>query len=272
MNITLLNFLRNQFVKINNPYLYIKLKSLIDYKYCYKTNTLSFKHLGERFNVKLGNKIHPLEFALYYTESAMYKYFKHYIPKEGDIVVDGGGFTGALTYYLSYLVGKTGKVYVFEPNNDNKDKIEELIKLNSLDNVVLVNKGLYNKSCTLKLYGDGSSGNIKNLYDNEFKEEIEVVSFDEFVDEYNLKSVDYIKLDIESAEIEFLEGSKKSFDNKIIKNMAIASYHNIGVNKRTYPICEKILKDYGFKPKTEFSEGDTPFVTYYNINNFKEDE
>jgi len=39
-----------------------------------------------------------------------------WIIKEGDVVIDIGANVGVYTIFLSKLVGKTGKVYAFEPD------------------------------------------------------------------------------------------------------------------------------------------------------------
>lgn len=44
-------------------------------------------------------------------------YLHKYTPKEGDIVFDCGAYCGVSTYYFSKLVGKSGKVYAFEPDD-----------------------------------------------------------------------------------------------------------------------------------------------------------
>lgn len=46
-------------------------------------------------------------------------YVEKYLPKVGDVVFDCGAYCGIATYYFSQLVGPTGKVYAFEPDESN---------------------------------------------------------------------------------------------------------------------------------------------------------
>ena len=61
--------------------------------------------------------------------------------RHGDTVIDvGGGHIGYICCFFSNLVGDTGKVYVFEPGNNNLPYIEK--NLISLKNTVLTKKAV----------------------------------------------------------------------------------------------------------------------------------
>jgi hypothetical protein len=62
--------------------------------------------------------------------------------------------------------------------------------------------------------------------------------------------IDFIKMDVEGAEIEALKGSMntlKEFD----VNLAIASYHEVDGKKTSHEV-EKLLSEYGYEAKTSF--------------------
>ena len=59
-----------------------------------------------------------------------------------------------------------------------------------------------------------------------FTAKIKTISIDDFFEQYNLTKVDFIKMDIEGAELDALIGAK----NTLIKckpKLAISIYHNI---------------------------------------------
>ena len=255
-------------VKRQDRKLYEGLKELhIDYN---GKDQVSFSFLGERFTIKLNpNRKHKqyLSFLFYFVNEEFSNYFKYYIPKRGDVVVDLGGFLGAVSFYMAHLVKDSGHVYVFDPNTANNEFIRDLIELNNLKNITLIKKGVYNENSTLTFYGTGSSGSFNNIYDKDVKFEFDVVEFDSFVEERKLKKIDFIKSDIESAEIEFLLGAEKTIKDGVIRNMAIATYHRIGEGERAYTECEKILAQHNCKYITHMTNGSTPFTTYVKNKN-----
>ncbi len=66
----------------------------------------------------------------YFDWSANEGYLMDYLPKPGDIVVDGGAYMGTFTLVASKLVGQTGKIIAFEPDPVNYEKLLENIGLN----------------------------------------------------------------------------------------------------------------------------------------------
>jgi FkbM family methyltransferase len=177
-------------------------------------------------------------------------YFKHYSLKEGDSIVDGGAYTGAFTVYCAKLIGENGRVISFEPDTKNFKVLLENIKLNKVeDRVILLQKGLWGLKSRLS-FNQGGKGarldferNIKT--NNSF---INLNSLDNELSELKIKKIDFIKFDIEGAEIEALDGSKKTLkENKC--PIAIASYH-LRNGGKTSKICEEKLRKLGLKTET----------------------
>ena len=95
------------------------------------------------------------------------------------------------------------------------------------------------------------------------KKRIKVTSIDEFVKLENLRKLDFIKMDIEGAEIEALTGAVETI--KFHKpNFAIASYHKIQ-GEYTYLCIEEIFKGIGYPYKTIFYD-DGEIITYAGDN------
>lgn len=182
-------------------------------------------------------------------------YLAKYDLKKGDIVIDGGAFDGFFTFYAAEIVGDEGKVIAFEPNQTHfKTLVKQKLK-KKYDNVILINKGLWCEEGLFKLKTKSSGEYMEASFyfdkDNESKiMTVSVTSLDQELRKIRIEKVDYIKMDIEGAEIEAIKGAKNLLKNNNI-NLAIASYHIID-GEKTYIKLEKILKEYGYKTYTSF--------------------
>ncbi len=169
-------------------------------------------------------------------------YVSHYKPKKKDIVIDAGASPGDFTIYASKLVGGKGKVICFEPDINGFKLLLNNIELNKLKNVIAINKGLWSKERTLNF---GS-------------QKINVVTLDSELKKLGVDRVDFIKMDIEGAEIESIKGCKDTL-KKNMPNLAIASYHVVN-GKKTSIDLEKMLNRINYKTITEYPPHPTTFA------------
>jgi len=145
------------------------------------------------------------------------QYFKEDFLKfgENDIFIDGGGFDGDTTLkFIDKVNNKYKKILFFEPDEDSFLKAQENLK--KYENIEFIKKGLYSKSAVFRF---NLSGGLGSTIDQDGNTEIEVASIDEILD----KKVDYIKMDIEGAELEALKGAKKQLEQGV--QFAISLYH-----------------------------------------------
>jgi len=84
-------------------------------------------------------------------------YLKEYSPKEGDVVFDCGAYCGVSTYFFSKMVGESGKVYAFEPDDLNYEVLLKNIERHHLTNVIPVKKGLYSKRGEISFNNEGGT-------------------------------------------------------------------------------------------------------------------
>lgn len=214
-----------------------------DFKISYSKG--SFKVNKNGHLMKFKENPYP-EFA-----EAIKNYFKHYKPNKGDFIVDGGAYIGAFAVYCAKVLGENGKVIAFEPDDNNFIRLLENIRINNVGGrIIPIKRGLWNLKARLALGQEGSRG-AKLIFDKEITRSqklIKVNSLDQELYGLKIKKVDFIKFDIEGAEIEALEGSKIT----LIKNkclIAIASYH-IRNGNQTYKKCEEGLRNIGLKTET----------------------
>jgi len=194
-------------------------------------------------------------------------YFKFYQPKEGDTIIDAGAFIGAFAIYVSKKIGNNGKVIAFEPDIKNYELLMKNITINNLDNVFCYNYCLWNTESELKFYASGrNTSSVVAVQQKEEKDtqiiRVKAVALDNFLTKLNISNVDFIKMDIEGAEIEALNGAIKLLKRNN-PNLAIASYHKRdGVE--THNTITPILSQLGYNVSTIFS-GQT--ITYASKRN-----
>ena len=159
--------------------------------------------------------------------------------KEGDVLLDAGSWIGDFAAYAS---AKGALTYAFEPDNSNYEYLLKTAILNK--DIYPVKKGLSNLKTKIafKHDEDSSSGSHVNLEINpdveEHAIEIEITTIDAFVQENNLKRVDFIKADIEGYERYMLEGAKETL-KKFSPKLAICTYHL----KDDPEVLSKIIKE-----------------------------
>jgi FkbM family methyltransferase len=187
-------------------------------------------------------------------------YLSHYTLKPGDIVIDAGAYVGSFTLYASKIVGEQGKIISFEPDPINYQKLLRNIELNGEKNIIAINKGLYSRNDLLKFYlGEHNTTLIasKNLSKKQITE-LPVVQLDDVLKSLNIHKVDFIKMDIEGAEIEALKGANKILESRDLE-LAIASYHFVD-NEQTYKIIERDLISRGYFCETKCPQHLTTFA------------
>ncbi len=187
-------------------------------------------------------------------------YTQEYELKKGDIVVDAGAYPGDFTIFAAKKVGKEGTVIAFEPDDVNFERLQENIQLNNLDNVVLVKKGLWgdNKIIEFDTKSDGSSS--ISLEDNTASKllKIPVVRLDDELSKLGISQLDFIKMDIEGAEIGAIKGCETILKENNV-NLAIASYHIVNGKKTCYKL-EKLLSKMGYTAHTSFPQHLTTYA------------
>jgi FkbM family methyltransferase len=139
---------------------------------------------------------------------------------KGDYVIDGGAFKGETSFW--FLSKGAGKVYAFEPDPYNFSILTENVKRNKAsDKIIPVQKALSNRIGTFSFCATGRGGSASR---EEGNITVEGVTIDSFVEKEGLERIDFIKLDVEGAELEVLEGAIETI-KKFKPKMAISVYH-----------------------------------------------
>ncbi len=146
-------------------------------------------------------------------------------PQLGDTVISGGACFGETSIWFADKVGQNGRVYAFEPSKHNCTRVEENIKRNRLESIIRINNyGLWDKETKLFFNSVDSNGPGSFCSDNQGEYAINAVSIDGFLEKEGLAKIDFIKLDVEGAELKTMEGARNVITN-YKPNLAISLYH-----------------------------------------------
>jgi len=167
--------------------------------------------------------------------------------KEGDVVLELGAFCGFGTMKLSKLVGEKGKIIAVEAEKINFKILEKNIQSNKIKNVVVINKGIWNKKGKLALFKEFNQRNslvADMLKKVQSQDEIEVDTVDNILSELNVEKVDFVIMEINAAEIKALEGMKKTLSQNNIR--LVSSGWSKFEGKWTWKKIKEILTENGF--------------------------
>ncbi|SFF74226.1 methyltransferase, FkbM family [Salegentibacter agarivorans] len=197
---------------------------------------------------------------LYFITKEIERYEKYYKIGRDDTVIDAGAFNGILSLVYAEKA-KSGKVFSFEPDRKNLQGLDENLNLNgNPKNIQLIKEGLWSYRGEIKFYEAGSVAS-SSFYKAEDSQEniISVTSLDNFVEENNIKKIDFIKMDVEGAELNILKGARKMLSN-FKPNLSIATYHLVE-GELTYKSVEEFFKEMNYPFETVFFN-DGEIITY----------
>lgn len=178
-----------------------------------------------------------------------YQYF--YRVQENDCIIDAGANNGHLSVLFSKIVKNKGVVYAFEPDRFNIESIKKNINLNNdlPNNIKIIDALLWNKEELLDFYEAGTVGSSAVWIPNNDKVvKKQAISIDNWVIKNNIEQLNFVKMDIEGAEIEALEGCVQTIQ-RLQPNFAIASYHYVN-GEQTYIKLENFFKAMNYPYKT----------------------
>jgi FkbM family methyltransferase len=194
--------------------------------------------VGKRKNVKklLGHdKLFPTSFdwggfnldlisSFKYEFEVQNLYEKYCRVKDGDIVVDIGASVGSFTY--SILNKNPSIVYCVEPSKDLFGSlVRNTTKFSKDTPIVYVNKAIGNDRNDVKVF----SSENENIYGS--NDDFDIITFSEFIRDYNIQKIDFLKLDCEGGEYDIFTEKNIDWILKNVKNMA-CEFH------LTYPGCK----------------------------------
>lgn len=159
---------------------------------------------------------------------------------KGDVVLDIGANIGYYTLIFAKLVGEGGRVFAFEPDQDNFALLKKNVEINGYQNVTLVQKAVSNEVGNIRLYLCEENKGMHRIYESRYCSqsiETESTRLDDYFQDYNGK-IDFIKLDIEGAEFSAIQGMslllQKNSSVKILTEFMPVAIKEFGVEPGEY--------------------------------------
>ena len=185
------------------------------------------------------------------------------ISKKDNIIIDAGANFGMYSILFASL-NKKNIVYSIEPFKLYNETIKFNSNINKLKNIKVINKVLADKVRDFKLnlnFGNTSASIIRKL-SNAKSFKVKSVTIDILMKSEKLKKLDFIKLDIEGAEMAALKGGIKSI-KKYKPKIAL----ECSTSKEFYAITNFLKKfyyePYSYNEKKQILENQKKFDRFY---------
>jgi len=135
------------------------------------------------------------------------KDFLQSIAGTGMVAVDVGGHFGLAACVISRAVGRTGRLFCFEPVAEYRQALEDNVTANGLTNVEVVPAAVGKEAGTTHLCLDGGGTSI---VPNRQRDRVpaKLVCLDEFFQQRRLGRLDLLNMDCEGSELLVLEGAQ----------------------------------------------------------------
>jgi FkbM family methyltransferase len=159
--------------------------------------------------------------------------------KPGDVVFDVGSHVGFYALLSSVLVGDAGKVIAFEPLPRNLEFLRKHLDINRVTNVEVVEAAVSNKAGSAMFEAKGSS------YTGEISERgtvnVRLVQLDELYRNQQIPLPNLIKIDVEGAEAQVLEGCRNILQSA--RPVLLVATHGEKVHEE----CLRELRSLGYR-------------------------
>lgn len=136
---------------------------------------------------------------------------------EAAVILDVGASVGAWTIPLARQAGRAATVYAFEPVPANRERLQTVITANALTNVTVSSLALGEAAQQVGMWlrssvSGAESGTAAVVPTEEGHIVVEMQTLDRWTDEIGLQRVDFIKLDVEGAELQVLAGGTRTVE------------------------------------------------------------
>ena len=207
-----------------------------------------------------------------YTASGEHYFINRFLPTKIEhktpVFFDVGANKGDYSKMLRSAFPEAS-IFSFEPNPNTFQVLES----NLANQSKCINKGVGEKPSTLNLYFDkNDKTSVQASSDKEILKEIAqtavidqveigVITIDDFANEYNISSIDLLKIDVEGFELEVIDGASNMINSGKVK-MIQFEFNEVNIIKRRF------LKDfYDLLPNYSFHRLDEDRLI--PLNNWK---
>ncbi len=186
-------------------------------------------------------------------------------PRPGDVAIDAGGCWGETALWLAHMVGNEGRVHTFEPTPRNRDLLARNLSLNpalasrvsTWEQPLGATRGETVWLADRMAAGATLRDEIAKVHSWDGSEqalELQTETIDALVAEGGIDRVDFLKVDVEGADLGVLQGAAETI-RAHRPRLAIACYHkpddlvqipdfiaSLGVEYRWYLQCSTMTE------------------------------
>ncbi len=147
--------------------------------------------------------------------------FLESVLKPGDVFLDVGSNIGVYAMCAARAVKSEGQVHCFEPLEDNLEILHKNIKISNFSSFVTVNNfGLLDSKSTFYFKKPKKGGHGCGMFVGKSNEsgkmervvKLETDTLDNYVQHNRINKIDFIKIDVEGAEMAVLKGGLVTLD------------------------------------------------------------
>lgn len=185
-----------------------------------------------------------------YFNTEISPYFRSLSPSTKPIVIIDAGAACGLFSLATCFFFPAAIIWAFEPSERQRILLARNLRLNGMvGRIRIAPFALWNHEGCLSFRTHGSMSSLRVVSELpgylEFTESVQTVSLDVWAKRSKLRRLDLIKMDIEGAEIEALEGAGEVL-RQYHPRLLIQAYHQRdGV--RTFDHCAKYLITFGYQ-------------------------
>jgi len=156
----------------------------------------------------------------------------------GSVVYDIGANAGFYTLLASVLVGPKGRVFAFEPVPLNLHHLNEHLRINRITNVTVIDAAVAGRAGVAH-FDEGPNHSMGHLaFGGSLT--VRTVCLDEMVKSGELPPPDFMKIDVEGAEVDVLQGAKSVLENH--HPVIFLATHSEGLHRT----CSELLLSHGY--------------------------
>jgi FkbM family methyltransferase len=168
--------------------------------------------------------------------------------REGMVVIDVGAHIGYYTLLAAGSAGSAGTVHAVEPCDENRDVLQENVRINGLENVV-IHPCAAGKSRGSRAFHLTGSSDSHGFYPHPYTTTVQTIEMAEMpLDDLARGPVHAVKIDVEGAEIEVLQGMRRILTDNPPLTLCVewnpACMRNAGYDPADLPA---LLRELGFR-------------------------
>lgn len=160
---------------------------------------------------------------------------------ESPIILDCGSNIGLSVFYFKGIY-PSSKIYAFEPDPGIFRVLEKNILDNGISNVELINKAIWSSETTLQFSSEGADGGRIDTGNDTNLVSVKSAKLSRYLEQ--IDKVDFLKIDIEGAEVEVIN---ECID--FLKNVSFIfiEFHSFSNRKQFFGKMISLLEEIGFR-------------------------